>query len=73
MEDLKVETADEKLRREKSNWPRRVTRINNNRMPKIMLIYRSNGRRRLGEPLKRLLDEEERGLSRPDSEQEGPG
>jgi hypothetical protein len=31
-----------------------------------MLIYRPNGRRRLG-PLKRLLDEVETGLSRPNS------
>jgi hypothetical protein len=37
---------------------------NNNRMPKIMKNYRTNGRRRLGRPLKRLLDEAETGLSR---------
>jgi len=35
-------------------------------MAKIMLIYRPNGRRRLGRPLKILLDGAERGLSRPD-------
>jgi hypothetical protein len=34
-------------------------------MPKIMLNYRPNGRRRLGRPLKRLLDEGEAGLSKP--------
>jgi hypothetical protein len=39
-----------------------------NRLPKIMLNYRPNGRRRrLGRPLKRLLDEAETGLSRPNS------
>jgi hypothetical protein len=32
-------------------------------MPKIMLNYRTNGRKRLGRLLKRLLDEAERGLS----------
>ena len=32
-----------------SNWLRHVTRMNNNRMPKIMLNCRPNGRRRLGE------------------------
>jgi hypothetical protein len=32
-------------------------------MPKITLNYRSNERRRLGRPLKRLLDEAETGLS----------
>jgi len=31
--------------------------MNNNRMPKIMLNYRPNGRRRLGRPLKRISDE----------------
>ena len=36
-----------------------------NRMPKIMLNYRPNGQRQFGRPLKRLLDEAERGLSRP--------
>jgi len=34
-------------------------------MTKIMLNYRPNGRRRLGGPLKRLLDEAETGLSGP--------
>jgi len=41
-EELKVEPVDEKLRRYKSNWLRHVTRMNNDRMPKIILIYRSN-------------------------------
>jgi hypothetical protein len=31
---------DEKLRKDKSNWLRHVTRMNNNRMSKIMLNYR---------------------------------
>jgi hypothetical protein len=39
------------------NWLRHGTRMSNSRMPKIMLNYRPNGRRRLGRPLKRLLDE----------------
>ena len=67
MEKLKVEAADEKLRRYKSNWLRQLTRMNNNRMTKIMLNYRPNGRRRLGRTLKRLLDEAETGLLRPNS------
>ena len=68
LEELKVESADEKLRKCKSNWLRHVTRMNNNRMAKIMLKYgRPNGRRRLGRPLKRLLDEAETGLSKPNS------
>jgi hypothetical protein len=32
-----------------------------------MTTYRRNGRRRLGIPLKRMLDEVETGLARPDS------
>jgi len=63
---LKVEPADEKLRRNKSNWLRHVTRMNNGK-PKIMPNYRPNGRRKLRRPLKKLLDEAETGLSRPDS------
>ena len=39
----------------------------NNRMPEIMLNYGPNELRRLGRPLKRLLDEVETYLSRPNS------
>ena len=34
-------------------------------MPKIMLNYQLNGRRRLGRPVKRILDEAEAGLPSP--------
>jgi hypothetical protein len=37
----------------------------NNRMTKIMLKYRPNERKRLGRPLKRLLDEAGAGILRP--------
>jgi len=65
LEELRVEPDDEKLRRYKSNWLLHVTRMNNNRMPEIMMKLRLNRRRRLGRPLKRLLDEAEAGLSGP--------
>jgi hypothetical protein len=65
LENLEVEPVDEKLTGYKSNWLQHVRRMNNNRMPKIMLNYRPNGRRRLGRPLNRQLDEDETGLSRP--------
>jgi hypothetical protein len=48
-----------------SDWLRRVTRMN--RMPKVMLSYRPNWRRRIERPLNRLLDEAETYLSRPNS------
>jgi hypothetical protein len=67
MKEFKVELADEKLGRYKSNWLRNITRMNSNRMSKIMLNYRLNGRKRFGRPSKRLLDVTEIGLSRPDS------
>jgi hypothetical protein len=65
LEELRVKPVDEKLRRCKSNWLRHVTGMNSSRMAKIMLNYRPNGRRRLGSPLKRLLEEAEIVLSRP--------
>jgi len=36
-------------------------------MPKTMLNYRQDGRRRLGRPRKGLLGDAKRGLSRPNS------
>jgi hypothetical protein len=60
LEEMKIESVDEKLRRYKANWLRHVTRMNNK-----MLNYRRNGRKRLARPLKRLSDEAETGLSRP--------
>jgi hypothetical protein len=65
--DLEVEPDGEKLRRCNSNWLRHATRMNNNRMPKVMLNFRPNGRRRLARRLKRLLDETGTGLLRPKS------
>jgi hypothetical protein len=56
LEKLKVVPADDKLRRYKSNWLRRLTRMNSNKMTKIMLNCRPSGRRRFERPLRRLLD-----------------
>jgi hypothetical protein len=67
LEQMKVEPVQVKLRRNKSNWQRRVSRMNSNGMPKIMLNYRPNGRRRHGRPYKKLLDWTERGRLRPNS------
>ena len=64
--ELKVEPADENLRGYKSSWLLYVTRTNSNWMAKVMLNYGPNGGRRLGRPLKRLIEEAETGLLRPD-------
>ena len=64
LEQLKLEPADEKLRRYKSNWLRHVTRMKSNRISKIILNYGPNGGRRLERTLKRLLDEAETDISR---------
>jgi len=63
MQGMRRELANEQLSRYISNWLH-VTRMNNDSMPKIMLNYRPNGRRRLGRPLK-TLDDAETGLSKP--------
>ena len=67
LEEMNLKPFDEKLRRYKSNWLRHVTRMDNNRMLKVMLNYRPNGRRRFGKPSKNLLDEVETCLWRPNS------
>ena len=43
LEYSKAEPADARLRRYESNWLRQVTRMNSNRMPKVMLNYGKNG------------------------------
>jgi hypothetical protein len=62
LEELKVEPVNEKLQRYKWKLLWHVTRMNSSRMPKIMLNYRPNSRRRLGRPWKSLWDEAETGL-----------
>ena len=56
LDELEVEPTTVKLGRNKSNWLQHVIRMNNNRMPKIMVNFRRNARRQLGRPWKRLLD-----------------
>jgi hypothetical protein len=57
LEVLTVEPVDKKLRRYKSKWLLRVTKMNSSGMAKIMLNCRPNGRRRLGKSMTILLDE----------------
>ena len=58
---------DEEPKRHKSNWLRHVIRLNSRIMPKILLYYRPNGPARLGRTSKTLLQDTEKGLSRPNS------
>jgi len=67
LEELRVETVDENLRRYKSNWLRHLTRLNNKRIPKIIPDYRANGRRRLRRRFRKLFEEPETGPSRSNS------
>jgi len=64
LEELNIEPADKKLRRYKSNWLRHLTTMDGSRMAK-MLNCRPIGRKRHGRSLKRLLDEAEKDLLRP--------
>jgi hypothetical protein len=66
VEEMKVEPADDKLRAYKSSWLLHATRMNSSWMAKVMLNYGQNGGRRLGRPLKRILDEAKTGLLRPE-------
>jgi len=59
LKEMKVEPVDQKRRRYRSNWRRHGARMNSNRMPKIIVNYRPNGRR----PVKRLTDEAKQSLT----------
>ena len=65
LEELKVEPVEEKLGGGgEINKLTTTSNQNELRMPKVILNYRPNGRRRLGRPLKKLLDEAETGILR---------
>jgi len=65
LKELKVEPVDSKLRRYKSDWLRYVTIMNSSSLAKTMLNFRPGGRTGLRRPLKRLSDDAETSLSRP--------
>lgn len=67
LEQLEVESVEEKISRYKFNWLDHVRRMENSRIPKIMMQYKPRGHRRPGRPLRRLLDGAETGLQRPNS------
>ncbi|KAJ4428069.1 hypothetical protein ANN_24083 [Periplaneta americana] len=61
LEQLEVESVEEKITRYKFNWLDHVRRMENSRIPKIMMQYKPRGHRRPGRPLRRLLDGAETG------------
>ncbi|KAJ4447022.1 hypothetical protein ANN_09010 [Periplaneta americana] len=67
LEQLEVESVEEKITRYKFNWLDHVRRMENSRIPKIMMQYKPRGHRRPGRSLRRLLDGAETGLQRPNS------
>ncbi|KAJ4431853.1 hypothetical protein ANN_20459 [Periplaneta americana] len=56
LEQLEVESVEEKISRYKFNWLGHVRRMENSRIPKIMMHCKPRGHRRPGRPLRRLLD-----------------
>ncbi|KAJ4435157.1 hypothetical protein ANN_23733 [Periplaneta americana] len=56
LEQLEVESVEEKISRYKFNWLDHVRRMENSRIPKIMIQYKPRGHRRPGRPFRRLLD-----------------
>ncbi|KAJ4435490.1 hypothetical protein ANN_18106 [Periplaneta americana] len=67
LEQLEVESVEEKITRYKFNWLDHVRRMENSRIPKIMMQYKPRGHRRPGRSFRRLLDGSETGLQRPNS------
>jgi hypothetical protein len=63
LEELEIQPVDRKLNRYKSNW---LQHFYKNEQQKDAQT-RPNGRRQLGRPFTRLLDEAETDISRPDS------
>ncbi|KAJ4428345.1 hypothetical protein ANN_24364 [Periplaneta americana] len=67
LEQLEVESVEEKISRYKFNWLYHVRRMENSRIPNIMMQYKPRGHRRPGRPFRRPLDGAETGLQRPNS------
>jgi hypothetical protein len=56
LQELNTTPVLEKITKYRHNWVKHVHRMNNTRFPKALIEYQPRGRRRLGRPLKRLLD-----------------
>jgi hypothetical protein len=56
LQELNITPVLEKTTKYRHSWVKNVHRMNNSRFPKTLIEYHPRGRRRLGRPLKRLLD-----------------
>jgi hypothetical protein len=56
LQELNTTSVLEKITKYRHNWVKHVHCMNNSRFPKALVDYHPHGRRRLGRPLKRLLD-----------------
>ncbi|KAJ4431868.1 hypothetical protein ANN_20474 [Periplaneta americana] len=56
MEELQLEPVINHVKRYQNNWINHLHRMRRDRIPKIMLHYRPNGKRSLGRPKKRWIE-----------------
>jgi hypothetical protein len=57
LKELKTEPVMGKILKYKNNWIEHVSRMQRDRIPKLLKNYKSRGRRNRGRPMKRLLDD----------------
>ncbi|KAJ4435991.1 hypothetical protein ANN_18615 [Periplaneta americana] len=56
MEELQLETVINHVKHYRNNWINHLHRMRRDRIPKVMLHYRPNGKRSLGRPKKRRIE-----------------
>ncbi|KAJ4427380.1 hypothetical protein ANN_25001 [Periplaneta americana] len=56
MEELQLEPVINHVKHYQNNWVNHLHRMRRDRIPKVMLHYRPNGKRSLGRPKKRLIE-----------------
>ncbi|KAJ4435845.1 hypothetical protein ANN_18464 [Periplaneta americana] len=56
MEELQLEPVINHVKHYRNNWINHLHRMRRDRIPKVMLHYRPNGKRSLGRPKKRWIE-----------------
>ncbi|KAJ4439306.1 hypothetical protein ANN_07428 [Periplaneta americana] len=56
MEELQLEPVINHVKHSQNNWINHLHRMHRDRIPKVMLHYRPNGKRSLGRPKKRWIE-----------------